>query len=323
MPRQKGRAEAPAPLRLGISACLLGHAVRWDGGTKRNPFLVRTLGRWVEWVPMCPEVELGLGVPREPIRLEGDPAAPRLVGVTSRRDHTAAMRSLAAARVAALARLGIAGFVLKSDSPSCGVRGVPVFGPSGTRAGVGAFARVLLEQLALLPVEEERDLADPRRREAFLERVFAYDRWRRFVAAEPGRAELAAFHAAHELQLRAHSSAGCERLGRLVARAGERPFAAVLRAYGEQFMTVLRLPATTARHARVLRDAAGWLARTLPPAARHELDDAVEDYRRGAVARVVPLTLLRQHARRRHDAYLAGQAYLAPYPRALMRAHRA
>src|SRR5439155_147061 len=120
-----------APLRLGISACLLGHEVRYDGGHKRDPFLAETLGRFVEWVPVCPEVELGLGVPREPIRLEGDPAAPRLVAVNNRRDLTRAMTRFARARAEQLARLDLVGYVFKKDSPSCGLRRVPVHGDGG------------------------------------------------------------------------------------------------------------------------------------------------------------------------------------------------
>ena len=174
MTRAKGRA----PLRLGISACLLGEAVRWDGGDKRAPFLTDTLGRSVEWVAVCPEVELGLGVPREPIRLEGDAVASRLVAVESRRDLTADMEALARRWVATLARLGIAGFVLKSESPSCGLSRVRVHGDGGrdSRTGVGTFARVLTERMRLLPVEEEERLRDPELRRRFLARCRAYRR---------------------------------------------------------------------------------------------------------------------------------------------------
>src|SRR5437867_11014567 len=146
-----------APLRLGISACLLGQAVRYDGGHKRDPFLAETLGRFVEWVPVCPEIELGLGVPREPIRLEGDARAPRLVAPGSGTDHTAAMDRLVCARADALAGLRLTGFVVKKDSPSCGLERVPVWGRriAAARTGVGVFTRALMERLPLLPVEEE------------------------------------------------------------------------------------------------------------------------------------------------------------------------
>ncbi len=238
---------AHAPLRLGISACLLGETVRWDGGHKHDPLLGETLGRWVEWVPVCPEVELGLGVPREAIRLEGDAQAPRLVALESRRDLTSAMHAFAERRVAELARLELSGYVLKKNSPSCGMARLPVFRTSGPPAptGVGAFARVLLEQMRLLPVEEEGRLHDRARRESFIERVLAYSRWRRFATGAPTRRGLVAFHTAHESQLRAHEPASYARLGRLVADREGKALADVLRDYGEGFMAALRVRADT------------------------------------------------------------------------------
>ena len=309
---------AHAPLRLGISACLLGEAVRWDGGHKRDPFLTETLGRWVEWVPVCPEVELGLGVPREAIRLEGDARAPRLVAADSRRDLTAEMAALARRRVAGLARLDLSGYVLKKDSPSCGMERVRVHGASGApaRSGVGAFARVLMEQLSLLPVEEEGRLHDPGLREHFVERVFAYWRWRRFSADGATRGGLVAFHTAHKLQLLAHDPASHRRLGRLVAGRG--PLATVLREYGEAFMAALGVRATPARHVNVLQHMAGYVTRALASDERRELGEVIADYRRGLVPLVVPLTLLGHHVRRQSVSYLAEQVYLNPHPRELM-----
>ena len=235
---------AMAPLRLGISACLLGQAVRYDGGHKRDPFLAATLGRFVEWVPVCPEVELGLGVPREPIRLEGDPAAPRLVAANSRRDLTRAMTRLARARAAELARLDLVGYVFKKDSPSCGMEGVRVHGGGRPRRrGTGLFARAVMARLPLLPVEEEGRLRDASLRASFVARVLAYARWKAALAAGMTGARLAAFHAAHEPQLRAHHPTACRRLGALVANAGKRPLRAVVADYGAGFMEALRTQA--------------------------------------------------------------------------------
>src|SRR5438093_13641730 len=204
---RRGSSSLPtAPLRLGISACLLGQAVRYDGGHKRDPFLERTLGRFVEWVPVCPEVELGLGVPREPIRLEGDPAAPRLVAAKSRRDLTRAMTRLARTRAEQLARLDLVGYVFKKDSPSCGMQRVPVHADGGRsrRRGTGLFARTVMARLPLLPVEEEGRLRDPALRASFVARVLAYARWKAALAAGMTGTRLAAFHAAHERLLRGH-----------------------------------------------------------------------------------------------------------------------
>jgi uncharacterized protein YbgA (DUF1722 family)/uncharacterized protein YbbK (DUF523 family) len=300
--------------------CLLGQEVRHDGGHKRDPFLVETLGRWVEWVPVCPEVELGLGVPREPIRLEGDARAPRLVAPRSGTDHTVAMARWARGRVAALAQLDLAGYVLKKDSPSCGMERVRVWGRRGmpARTGVGAFARVLMDALPLLPVEEEGRLHDPRLRESFVERVFAYARWRRFLTARPRRGGLVAFHTAQKLLILAHAPAAYQRLGRLVAQAKAQPFPEVLAAYGRGLMDALRAPATPRRHANVLEHMLGYLSEGLAPDERREIVELIADHRRGLVPLVVPLTLVKHHVRRLGVAYLAGQAYLEPHPRELM-----
>jgi len=254
---------AMAPLRLGISACLLGQAVRYDGGHKRDPFLAETLGRFVEWVPVCPEVELGLGVPREPIRLEGDAAAPRLVAAKSRRDLTRAMTRLARARAAELARLDLVGYVFKKDSPSCGMERVRVYGNGRRtlRRGTGLFAHALMERLPLLPVEEEGRLGDAALRASFVERVFAHARWKGALAAGMTRARLAAFHAAHERLLLANHPAACRRLGVLVANAGKRPLRAVVADYGAGFMEALRTQAPPSTRRRAPR-------RPAPPAPR-------------------------------------------------------
>jgi uncharacterized protein YbgA (DUF1722 family)/uncharacterized protein YbbK (DUF523 family) len=310
----------PRPLRVGVSACLLGHEVRWDGGHKRDRFVTDTLGPWVQWVPVCPELELGLGVPREPIRLEGDPAAPRLVAPKSRSDHTAAMLRFARARVEQLVAEDLSGYVLKKDSPSCGMERVRVHrsrGGAPTRTGVGLFARVLRERLPLLPVEEEGRLNDPALRENFVERLFAYERWKH-LAARPSRAGLVAFHTAHKLLLLAHDPGAYRRLGRLVARMkGRRPADAVA-AYGAAFMDALAASTTRGRHANVLEHMLGYVTDRLASEERRELVDLIADHRRGVVPLAAPLTLLKHHARRLDVAYLAAQVYLDPYPKALM-----
>jgi uncharacterized protein YbbK (DUF523 family) len=233
----------PRLLRVGVSACLLGHEVRWDGGHKRDRFVTDTLGRWVEWVPVCPELELGLGVPREPIRLEGDPAAPRLVAPKSGTDHTAAMLRFARARVEQLVADDLSGYVLKKDSPSCGMERVKVYDANRvlSKSGQGLFAEVLLRRCPLLPVAEEGHLQDTRLRENFIERVFAYHRLRRFFASRWQVADLAAFHSAEKFLLLAHDPPAYRALGRLVAgakRAEARDRLAA--AYQEGFMAALK-----------------------------------------------------------------------------------
>ncbi len=226
--------------RLGVSACLLGQRVRYDGDHKREAFLVETLGRRVEWVAVCPEVELGLGIPRESIQLEGSPDAPRLVGIRSRTDHTRSMQRFARARVEQLAALGLAGYVLKAGSPSCGLVRVPVHG--APRRGRGLFARALTTRLPLLPIEEEGRLRDPRLRESFVARVFAYARWQRALASGMTRRRLRAFHAAHAALVRSHDPAAARRLDALVATGERRLLRTLVAEYGARLGRALSTP---------------------------------------------------------------------------------
>lgn len=323
--RPAGPGVGRAKLRLGVSACLLGREVRYDGQHKRDPFLVDVLGAFVEWVPVCPELELGLGVPREPIRLVGRSTAPRLVAERSGADHTAAMRALAEERVAGLEAEDLSGYVTKKDSPSCGLERVRVWSAAGgppRRDGVGAFARVLVARMPLLPVEEEGRLHDPALRESFIESIFAYDRWKRAVRAGMRRGDLVAFHAAHKLALLAHSPAAYRRLGALVGGLGKGSIGAALDAYGEGFMRALRVPATRGRHVNVLQHMLGYFREVLPEAERKELEETVSDYARGLVPLVVPLTLFRHHVRKHGVEWLAGQVYLDPDPKELMLRNR-
>lgn len=316
---------ARGKLRLGVSACLLGQEVRYDGQHKRDAFVVDVLGELVEWVPVCPEVEVGMGVPREPVRLVGGPEAPRLVAERSGDDHTDAMRRWARGRVEELAALDLGGFVLKKDSPSCGLERVrvhPARGGPPRRAGSGLFARALVERMPLLPVEEEGRLLDPALRESFVERIFAYARWRSARARGMRRGDLVAFHAAHKLSLMAHSPAAYRALGALVGSLSKGPIGKRVEEYGRGFMQALRVPATRGRHANVLLHMLGYFRGLLPPADREELAEAVADFARGLVPLVVPLTLFRHHVRHHRGAHgiawLAGQTYLDPDPEELM-----
>jgi uncharacterized protein YbgA (DUF1722 family)/uncharacterized protein YbbK (DUF523 family) len=309
-----------SPPRLGISACLLGRNVRWDGGHKRDAFLTDTLGPFVEWVPVCPEVELGLGTPRETIRLERSGKAVRLVMNATREDLTARMRSYAEGRVRELEKLDLCGYVLKKDSPSCGVFRVRVHPEKGpvTRDGRGAFADVLTERLPLLPVEEEGRLHDPGLRENFIERVFAYRRLQEFFAGRWTLGGLVALHASLKLLVMAHSPAAYKALGPLVARAKGMGRAELRARYFEGVMRALQQPATRGRHANVLQHMAGYVSDPLDASDRAELAGTIEDYRKGLVPLVVPVTLLRHHVRRQGVTYLLGQVYLEPHPRELM-----
>jgi uncharacterized protein YbgA (DUF1722 family)/uncharacterized protein YbbK (DUF523 family) len=310
--------------------------VRWDGGHKRDAFLTDALAPFVEWVPVCPEVEIGMGVPRETLRLERAANGVRLVAPRSGADWTARMHAWSARRVRELERLELCGYVLKKGSPSCGMERVPVRGPGGmpdrrahgawpsgsSGGGRGVFAEALLAAFAALPVEEEGRLQDPRLRENWIERVFAYRRLRSLFAGRWTRGDLVAFHTAHKLQILSHAPGPYRVLGRLVADAKALGRATVRARYTGELMGALRHPATPRRHVNVLHHVLGHFRGRLDAADRHELLALIEDYGRGLVPLVVPLTLVRHHVSRLGVASLAGQVYLDPHPKELMLRNR-
>ena len=310
----------PRPIRIGISSCLLGQEVRFDGGHKRDSFLTETFGRFVEWVPVCPEVECGFGTPRPAMRLVRVNGSVRLLTVKTGVDLTAPLVEYAERRVAELASEDLSGYVLKKDSPSCGMERVKVYDAQGApeRSGRGLFAARLAERFRDLPIEEEGRLSDPALRENFVERVFAYWRLRGLFGGRWNLAALVGFHTAHKLILMAHSPDAYRRLGRFVAGAKSVGRKDIERRYTAGFMAALAVVATPKRHANVLQHMAGYLKNTLDRESKVELLAAVEDYRRGLVPLIVPITLLRHYVRIHNIEYLAGQVYLDPHPRELM-----
>jgi len=311
--------QAPT-LRVGISACLLGEEVRFDGGHKRDAFLTTVLGPHVDWVPVCPEVEVGMGTPRETLRLVRVDRTIRMLTTRTGVDHTDPMNAWAKGRLDALAREGLDGYVLKKDSPSCGMERVKVFSATGmaTREGRGLFAAALLDRLPLLPIEDEGRLCDPRLRENFIERLFAFRRLKDLFAGRWSHGALVRFHTAHKMSLLAHSTTAYHALGRLVAGGAGVARARLREQYETLFMATMAKPATTARHTNVLSHMAGHLKTRIDDASRQELAACIEEYRLGLVPLVVPLTLIGHHVRVHGVAYLAGQTYLAPHPREMM-----
>ena len=311
------------PIKIGVSSCLLGAQVRFDGGHKRSDFLVDTLGSFVEFVPVCPEVEIGLGVPRETLRLVRDGKATREARLVTNKtgiDHTDKMNSYAERRVIALGGEDLCGYVLKKDSPSCGMERVRVYGTSGmpTRDGSGLFAATLIRRYPSLPVEEEGRLNDPHLRENFVERVFAYRRLRAFFSSRWTLGGLVQFHTVHKLVLMAHSPKAYSELGQFVANAKRLERDKIPEPYERAFMEALKKLATTARHTNVLQHMLGYLRQHLDATARDELITLIDDYRRGLVPLVVPITLFRHYVRKFDVAYLQGQVYLEPHPKELM-----
>jgi len=303
-------------IRMGISSCLLGQLVRYDGGHKHDAYLTETLGQYFEFVAVCPEVECGLPTPREPMHLEGDPASPRLVTLKSSIDHTERMQRWARARVRELEREDLCGFIFKSKSPSSGMERVKVYRGKGppARVGVGLFARAFREHFPLLPVEEEGRLHDPVLRESFIERVFALKRWRDFLKQRPGPAKLVAFHAAHKLLLLSHSQTHLRELGKLVANPRALPWSELLGRYEELFLVALEQRATTKRQVNALQHMMGYFKKQLSPDEKQELVESIEQYGRGLVPLIVPLTLLQHYVRKYEQPYLRDQWYLRPHP---------
>jgi uncharacterized protein YbgA (DUF1722 family)/uncharacterized protein YbbK (DUF523 family) len=323
--QSKGGAVAPwadeGPIRIGISSCLLGREVRFDGGHKHDRFLTDTVGAFVEFVPVCPEVEVGMGIPRESVRLVRRGDEVRMIAERSGTDHTAAMQAWCARRVRQLESHGLSGYVLKKGSPSCGMERVRVYAErSGMaeRAGRGLFAEALLGHFVHLPVEEEGRLHDPPLRENFLERVFAYRRVSSFFTRRWTVGQLVAFHTAHKLQLMAHSPAHYRELGRLVAAASGADRDGIRSRYLGLFMEGLGRKATVRRHYNVLQHIAGYVRDKVDAADRAELHAVLDDYAAGLLPLIVPITLVRHHVRRLGLDYLAGQVYLEPHPKELM-----
>jgi uncharacterized protein YbgA (DUF1722 family)/uncharacterized protein YbbK (DUF523 family) len=309
-----------APVRIGVSSCLLGQKVRYDGGHKRDSFIADMLARFVEFVPLCPEMEMGLGAPRDSIHLAEIEGKLRLVNPKTQRDLTDTMTEWTRRRLKLMEKEPLSGFVLKKDSPSCGMERVRVHhdGKPPTKEGVGLFAKLLMARWPTLPVEEDGRLNDSRLRENFIERVFAYHRLDEFFGKPWSVGDLVRFHTAEKLMLMAHEPAGYQELGRLVANAkGKSPheFAA---AYRTRFMGALKHLATTRRHVNVLSHAAGYLRDVATPEERRELLSVINDFQRELVPLVAPIVLLRTFVRTKNIAYLEGQTYLSPHPKEMM-----
>lgn len=306
-------------LRIGLSACLLGQNVRFDGGHSRNRLLMDTAAKFAEFIPVCPEVEAGLGVPRPTIRLQRDSGLVKLVRPSDGEDLTAQMRAWAERRVAQIAGMNLSGFVLKKDSPSCGMERVRVYDQNGSpaRDGRGIFADVLMQRLPLLPVEEDGRLHDARIRENFFERVFAYDRLRRLFTGDWTAGDVVRFHSCEKLLLLSHDPQSYAELGRLVAQVKKLDRNEFTARYQHAFMEALAKKASPGRHVNVLEHIAGYFSEKIGAAERAEIVALLQDYRQGFVPLAVPLALIRHHVSRFRLGYIQAQSYLSPHPKEL------
>jgi uncharacterized protein YbgA (DUF1722 family)/uncharacterized protein YbbK (DUF523 family) len=308
-------------IRLGVSTCLLGERVRYDGGHKLDRYVRDTLGMYVEWVPVCPEVECGLPIPRESMRLVGDPAAPRLIATKSGTDLTQQMLTWVEGKLDELAKAGLNGYIFKKDSPSSGAFRVKVYDKNGVpkRNGSGMFANAFMKRFPHLPVEEEGRLHDLPLRENFIERIFTHARWTRLVEENSTPGGLVKFHTAIKMTLLAHSPEHYTQLGRLVAQAGTLPWDELSAQYYTELMNGMTILATRGRHANTLQHLMGFLKNQLSAEDKAELLNLIEDYRNSMVPLIVPITLLKHHlARHPVPDWVQQQTYLHPYPKELM-----
>jgi len=303
-------------IRLGVSACLLGQHVRFDGGHKLDRFITDTLGQYVEFVPVCPETECGLGVPRESMRLVGRPESPRLVTVRTHVDHTERMIRWAKKRVSELEKEDLCGFVFKSDSPSSGMERVKVYNERGMpeKKGVGLFARAFMDHFPLIPAEEEGRLHDPGLRENFIERIFTLKRWREFLGGNSSLGGLVDFHTRNKLLVLAHSEKHERMMGKLVAAGKTIPAQSLYRQYEVMLMEALRLKTTVKKNANVLYHLLGYFKKDLSADEKQELLEILDQYRAEYIPLIVPVTLINHYVRKYRQPYLAKQTYLNPHP---------
>lgn len=314
--------ERPA---VGVSLCLLGVPVRHDGGHCEDKFVTRDLAAFVQWVPVCPETEIGLEVPRKNMQLRNLGGEQRLFQPKTQLDLTDSMRLWASAYVEKLRKNKIRGFILKSRSPSCGLKRVRVHHEKGKSSdGVGLFAQILKEKLPLVPLEESGRLNDPLLRERFLERVFAYERWARYVEQDSSLSGLVQFHSLHKIQCMAHDPRGAKMLGRMVAQAGvnKTSIPSTLAAYGSLFMEILGKKPSRGKHINAIEHMSGFVKKILDKDDKAELKSLLDQYRNGVVTRREPLLLLNHHLRKSKAAWPMGQYYLRPFPKELGMDHR-
>jgi len=306
-------------IRVGISTCLLGERVRYDGGHKLDRFLTETLGRYLEYVPVCPEVECGLPVPRESMHLEGNPEQPRLVTSRSHEDKTAQMVTWAKTRIVEMEKDDLCGFIFKSKSPSSGMERVRIYNEKGMpeKKGVGIFAKIFMEHFPLIPVEEDGRLYDLKLRENFIERVFVMKRWRELLSKHGSMGSLVDFHSRNKLLILSHSPKHHTMMGKLVAEGKKMAAAELYKRYEALLMEAMRLKTTARKNSNVLQHMMGYFKRQLSPDEKKEILEITQQYREGFVPLIVPVTLMNHYIRKYKQPYLSIQTYLNPHPTAL------
>ena len=303
-------------VRIGVSSCLLGNEVRWNAGHKLDRYLTNTLGQFVEYVPVCPEVEAGFGVPRESFRLVGDPENPRLITFKSKTDHTDQMIRWAKRRVKELEKEDLCGFIFKSDSPSSGMIRVKVYNEKGMpeKKGIGMFAREYMNYFPLIPVEDDGRLHDPAIRENFIERIFTLKRWRDSSASSQSVGNLVDFHTRHKLLILSHGQKHSRLMGKLVADSNKEPPKELYNQYERLLMEALSLKSTIKKNSNVLQHLMGYFKKHLSGDEKQELLEIFNQYRDELIPLIVPITLINHYVRKYDQSYLKQQTYLNPHP---------
>lgn len=304
-------------IKLGVSSCLLGEEVRFDGGHKYDSWIVDTLGQFAEYIPICPEVGCGLAIPREAMHLVGNKDDYRMLTIKTGIDHTERMLSFCKPTIAALKQERLCGYIFKSKSPSCGLEQVKVYPPyQGVpgKTGIGIYAREFMHEFPLLPVEEEGRLHDAERRENFITRIFIMQRWQQMIDGKVKASDLVRFHTIHKYLIMAHSPQHYREMGKLVAALQKEPLSELLTHYFELLMTACKRHATPRKQQYVLLHILGYFKQDLDAFEKQEMMEILSQYKEGLIPLIVPITLLNHYVRKYDKSYLADQIYLHPHP---------
>lgn len=308
-------------IKIGVSSCLIGEKVRWNGDHKQDRYVRQILGNYFEYIPVCPEMEVGMGVPRETVALYGTPEAPKMISKTSKIDWTERMNRYVKDRINKLAHDDLSGYIFKSKSPSCGIARVPVFSetdPSKARHRGGMFAHAFMNEFPLVPIEDEGRLNDAKIRENFIVRVFSFNRLQKLMDKEFSRGALVDFHTRHKFLLLAHSRKHYTTLGKLVADSKSLKPGEIKFQYSQLFMEGLTYRSTAKKNTDVLLHMMGFLKKVLTKGEKEDILTTLEDYRKELLPLIVPVTLIRHQVKKYNIEYLLDQVYLNPHPKELM-----
>ena len=308
-------------IRIGVSSCLIGEKVRWNGDHKQDRYVREILSRYFEYIPVCPEVEVGMGVPRETVALYGDPEKPSMISKKTQTDWTKPMEKYIKSRINTLSADDLCGYIFKSKSPSCGMARVPLyseFGSHKVKHGPGMFAKAFINSFPLVPTEEEGRLNDPRIRENFIVRVFSFKRFNLLLNEKFSLGQWVKFHTQHKFLLLAHSRKHYDELGELVAHSKTIKPSELKKKYGEIFMEALTSKSTPKKNTDVLLHMMGFLKKLLTKIEKEDILSTIEDYRSEILPLIVPVTLIRHQVKKHNIEYLRDQVYLNPHPKELM-----